>query len=581
MFEPVRERLRRGSLVRTMGADYLAYALIDVLIDGYYPVVEALGAQLETLEDRVSARPRHADLQEIHRVRRELLTLVRMVHQQRDAVSALMRADHPLVSDAVRVYLRDSLDHATQISDVLDTFREIAMGLMEIYTSSVSQRTNEIIKVLTILSSIFIPLTFIVGVYGMNFEHMPELEWKYGYFMTWGLMLGGRRRACSGTSSGAAGLGADSSYEQFQPPGGAPVKAWTRGVPFEDAARAQLANVARLPFIHRWVAVMPDVHFGIGATVGSVIATDGAIVPAAVGVDIGCGMMAVRTSLRASDLPDSLRALRREIEKAVPHGMSRKARGGRDTGSWGEPPRDADAAWSALAPRFARIVEKHPRLEKTNQRVHLGTLGTGNHFIEICLDLEDRVWAMLHSGSRGVGNAIGRQFIELAKREVERLGRRACPHADLAYLSRGQPALRRLRRGGRLGAGLRARQPRADDEARARGAGAHAGDPAVRGDDEAVQCHHNYVAREHHFGKDVLVTRKGAVRARRGDLGIIPGSMGARSFIVRGKGNPDSFESCSHGAGRAMSRAEAKRRFTRRRTMRRRPRGSSAARTPR
>ena len=189
VFEPVRERLRRGSVVRTMGADYLAYALIDVLIDGYYPVVEALGGQLETLEDLVSVRPRHADLKEIHRVRRELLTLVRMVHQQRDAVSALMRADHPLVSDAVRVYLRDSLDHATQISDVLDTFREIAMGLMEIYHSSVSQRTNEIIKVLTILSSIFIPLTFIVGVYGMNFEHMPELEWQYGYFMTWGLML--------------------------------------------------------------------------------------------------------------------------------------------------------------------------------------------------------------------------------------------------------------------------------------------------------------------------------------------------------------------------------------------------------
>ena len=189
VFEPVRERLRRGTLVRTMGADYLAYALIDVLIDGYYPVVEALGGQLETLEDRVSVRPRHADLTEIHRVRRELLALVRMVHQQRDAVSALMRADHPLVSDAVRVYLRDSLDHATQIRDVLDTFREIAMGLMEIYHSSVSQRTNEIIKVLTILSSIFIPLTFIVGVYGMNFEHMPELEWQYGYYMTWGVML--------------------------------------------------------------------------------------------------------------------------------------------------------------------------------------------------------------------------------------------------------------------------------------------------------------------------------------------------------------------------------------------------------
>ena len=189
VFEPVRERLRRGSLVRAMGADYLAYALIDVLIDGYYPVVESLGTQLETLEDRVSGRPHHADLGEIHRVRRELLTLVRMVHQQRDAVSALMRADHPVVSDAVRVYLRDSLDHATQISDVLDSFREIAMGLMEIYHSSVSQRTNEIIKVLTILSSIFIPLTFIVGVYGMNFQHMPELAWQYGYPLAWAIML--------------------------------------------------------------------------------------------------------------------------------------------------------------------------------------------------------------------------------------------------------------------------------------------------------------------------------------------------------------------------------------------------------
>src|SRR5262245_20471381 len=228
------------------------------------------------------------------------------------------------------------------------------------------------------------------------------------------------------------------SYELLETPGGVPVKAWTRGVPFEDAARKQLANVARLPFLHREVAVMPDVHFGIGATVGSVIATDGAIVPAAVGVDIGCGMMAVRTSLSASDLPDSLRGVRREIEKAVPHGLSRKARGGRDTGSWGQPPRDVDTAWAELAPRFARIVEKYPKLEKTNQRVHLGTLGTGNHFIEICLDEEDRVWAMLHSGSRGVGNAIGRHFIELAKRAVEREGV-VPPDRDLAWLAEGSP----------------------------------------------------------------------------------------------------------------------------------------------
>lgn len=190
VFEPVRERLRRGGpVLRRMGADYLAYALVDTLIDGYYPIVESLGARLEALEDEVSARPTHGLLGQIHHVRRELLTLVRTVHQQRDAVNALMRADHPLVSEPVRPFLRDSFDHALQISDVLDTFREIALGLVEIYHSSVAQRTNEIIKVLTILSSIFIPLTFIVGVYGMNFEHMPEIHWKYGYAVTWGLML--------------------------------------------------------------------------------------------------------------------------------------------------------------------------------------------------------------------------------------------------------------------------------------------------------------------------------------------------------------------------------------------------------
>ena len=189
VFETVRERIRLGGFVRTMGADYLTYALVDVLIDGYYPIVEGLGDRLESLEERLIEKPTKALLSEIHRVRRELLTLVRVVHQQRDAVGAMMRADHPLVSDAVRVYLRDSLDHALQISDVLDTFREIALGLMEVYHSSVSHRTNEIIKVLTILSSIFIPLTFIVGVYGMNFEYMPELHWKHGYAVTWGLML--------------------------------------------------------------------------------------------------------------------------------------------------------------------------------------------------------------------------------------------------------------------------------------------------------------------------------------------------------------------------------------------------------
>jgi tRNA-splicing ligase RtcB len=350
------------------------------------------------------------------------------------------------------------------------------------------------------------------------------------------------------------------SYELIETKGGAPIKAWTRGVPFDEGARRQLENVARLPFIHGWVAVMPDVHWGIGATVGSVIATSGAIVPAAVGVDIGCGMMAVRTTLTANDLPDSLRGVRSAIESAVPHGLSRDRRG-RDKGSWGEPPDDVDEAWKALGPRFARIAAKHRKVEKANHRVHLGTLGTGNHFIEVCLDTEDRVWVMLHSGSRGVGNRIGTYFIELAKEDMRRaLGN--LPDKDLAYFPEGSEhfddyveavswaqdfaltnrrlmmahVLEALREIGEL--------------------------PPFSATDEAVNCHHNYVARERHLGKDVLVTRKGAVRAREGDLGIIPGSMGARSYIVRGKGNVESFHSCSHGAGRVMSRGEAKRRFS-------------------
>ncbi|HTO52416.1 MAG TPA: RtcB family protein [Myxococcota bacterium] len=355
-------------------------------------------------------------------------------------------------------------------------------------------------------------------------------------------------------------MAGEPSYETFQPAGGVPVKSWTRGVPFEDAARKQLENLARLPFIHRWVAAMPDVHFGIGATVGSVIATDGAVVPAAVGVDIGCGMMALRTTLRASDLPESLRALRSEIERAVPHGMSR-SRAGRDRGSWGDVPADVDADWAGLAPRFERIADKHPKLRKVNHRVHLGTLGTGNHFIEVCLDGEQAVWVMLHSGSRGVGNAIGRYFIEAAKAELgDRLG--TLPDKDLAWLAEGSAGfadyVEAVGWAQDFALANRKLMMRHVLEALARVPGL----PPFQATDLAVNCHHNYVARETHYGKDVLVTRKGAVRAGRGELGIIPGSMGARSFIVRGKGNPESFCSCSHGAGRAMSRAEAKRRFS-------------------
>lgn len=228
----------------------------------------------------------------------------------------------------------------------------------------------------------------------------------------------------------------ESNYELIEVEGGVPVKAWTRGVPFEDEARAQLHNVARMPFIHGWVAAMPDVHWGIGATVGSVIPTRGAVIPAAVGVDIGCGMMAVRTSLVANDLPDSLAEVRKRIEKAVPHGRSAGRGIRRDKGAWGRVPEAVESAWASFAPGFERIAEKHPGVRKVNHVTHLGTLGTGNHFIEVCLDENDRVWFMLHSGSRGVGNRIGTYFIELAREDM-RKWMINLPDVDLAYLPEG------------------------------------------------------------------------------------------------------------------------------------------------
>jgi tRNA-splicing ligase RtcB len=348
------------------------------------------------------------------------------------------------------------------------------------------------------------------------------------------------------------------SYEVIHPAGGVPIKAWTRGVPIEDVAAKQLANVARMPFIHQWVAVMPDVHWGIGATVGSVIATVGAIIPAAVGVDIGCGMMATETTLTARDLPDDLRAVRAAIEAAVPHG---RTPGRRDKGSWGTPPPAATKAWGELKPGFDSIVAKHPAIEHSNHQTHLGTLGTGNHFIEVCLDEGERVWFLLHSGSRGVGNRIGSYFIELAKKDMRKLIANL-PDEDLAYLSEGTDHFTEYVEAVEWAQTFALTNRRLMMNAIIAAVGSAPGIPPFAAGMEAVNCHHNYVAREHHYGKDVLLTRKGAVRARLGDLGIIPGSMGTRSYIVRGKGNPESFHSCSHGAGRAMSRSEAKRRFT-------------------
>lgn len=349
------------------------------------------------------------------------------------------------------------------------------------------------------------------------------------------------------------------SYEVHQPAGGVPIKRWTRGVPVEPEALAQLERIAQLPFIHRWVAAMPDVHVGVGATVGSVVPTVGAVIPAAVGVDIGCGMMAVETSLKASNLPDSLAEMRAAIEKAVPHG--RTTNHGRDKGAWQVPPPAVQAAWQKLRGRFDVIVQKHPKIADSNTAIHLGTLGTGNHFIEVCLDERDHVWFMLHSGSRGVGNKIGSYFIALAKEEMKRWYVNL-PDQNLAYLSEGSKHFDDYVEAVEWAQDFARHNRELMMQAVIAAVAGCKGIPPFSAAITAVNCHHNYVAREYHYGKDVLVTRKGAVRARLGDLGIIPGSMGARSYIVRGKGNPESFHSCSHGAGRKMSRTEAKRRFT-------------------
>lgn len=350
----------------------------------------------------------------------------------------------------------------------------------------------------------------------------------------------------------------------FEGAKGGLIKAWIDGVQVEDQARKQLDNIASMPFIHKHVAIMPDVHWGMGATVGSVIPTKGAIIPAAVGVDIGCGMIAQRTSLVASDLPDNLFGLRTAIEQRIPHGRTNDGKPG-DRGAWGDVPPKYAAEFSRLTAGLAEIVEKHPKIGQAAGRAahHLGTLGGGNHFVEVCLDTEDRVWIMLHSGSRGIGNRIGSYFIEKAKEEMRRWFINL-PDQDLAYIPQGSPlfgdymkalswaqGFAKLNRTLMMDAALEALRATIDKP--------------FETDCEAVNCHHNYVSQEQHFGAEVMVTRKGAVRITESELGIIPGSMGAKSFIVKAKpgvGLAMSMNSCSHGAGRAMSRTEAKRRFT-------------------
>ena len=332
---------------------------------------------------------------------------------------------------------------------------------------------------------------------------------------------------------------------------GVPVKIYTNDIDSESID--QLKKMSQLQFIHSHIAAMPDVHLGKGATVGSVIPTKNAIIPAAVGVDIGCGMNALRLSLKASQLPDNLSTLRNAIERKVPIGFGVH--------------RQIKAKASTLSPlekRLKVITDKHPALTRMLRNFdstlakQLGTLGGGNHFIELCLDENDDVWIMLHSGSRGLGNVIGTYFIERAKKEAQsRFGH--VPDKDLSYFAEGSNSFDDY-----VEAVEWAQEYAYENRREMMRLILEAVRPLLSSfqmTKEAINCHHNYVQKEHHFGEDVFVTRKGAIRAGLDEYGIIPGSMGAKSFIVKGKGNPESFCSCSHGAGRKMSRSKAKRIF--------------------
>ncbi|WP_117209825.1 RtcB family protein [Allorhizocola rhizosphaerae] len=330
----------------------------------------------------------------------------------------------------------------------------------------------------------------------------------------------------------------------------APLRLWADPSTVEERALQQLRNVADLPWVHA-VAVMPDVHTGIGATVGSVVAMHGAVSPAAVGVDIGCGMTAQLTSLRAEDLPDDLSRLRSAIEKAIPVGFGMHKHSvdvdHLKTGLRG---------WHRFWSDFDDLAAPHVLRRKGRAMQQLGTLGGGNHFIEVCLDTQGRVWLMLHSGSRGVGNELAQFHIERAKELPHNAD---LPDPDLAVFVAGSPTMEAYRRD-LFWAQDYARRNRAVMMALLRDVVRAQFRKATFG--EEISCHHNYVADEVHDGHEVLVTRKGAIRAGAGDLGIIPGSMGASSFIVRGLGSPAALESASHGAGRRMSRTQARKQFS-------------------
>jgi tRNA-splicing ligase RtcB len=333
------------------------------------------------------------------------------------------------------------------------------------------------------------------------------------------------------------------------------VLVWTNDI--EQEAISQLHQMSQLDdVIFKHIAVMPDVHWGNGATVGSVIPSTTAIIPAAVGVDIGCGMIAVKTNLNASTLPDNLREVREKIERNIPVGFDeyKESRAPLDSNHY-------------LFKEFDIILQKHPVLEKMsrdklNMKIwkQCGTLGGGNHFIELCLDEEDNLWIMLHSGSRGVGNIIGRHFIELAKKDMERI-QKNLPNKELSYLSVGTEyfddyinAVKWAQDYASINRDLMLEQVIKSIKQLV---------PNFQIVGKVVNCHHNYISEETHYGEKVYITRKGAIKADIGDIGIIPGSMGTKSYIVEGLGNQESFCSCSHGAGRRMSRGKAKKAFNR------------------
>jgi tRNA-splicing ligase RtcB len=343
---------------------------------------------------------------------------------------------------------------------------------------------------------------------------------------------------------------------------GSIIKGWTKGVPVEDQALEQAKLCAQMPFIFKWIALMPDVHAGMGSTVGSVIPTQGAVMPSAVGVDIGCGMQALQVQgLTRNYLLGREDELLAALGRNIPNGRTDNGQEN-DVGRWKKTPEDIYDCWYRDFDFYYNdLLESYPNLHRGNKvtHEHLGTLGTGNHFCELAQDENEQVWIVLHSGSRGIGARIGNDFMRLAK-DVNKKWFIDLPHNDLAYFPKETKEF--------------------DDyieavqfaQMYAKASRSIMVDNALKAIEQVLgenleeefrfDCHHNYVDIENHFGKNILVTRKGAVRAREKDWGIIPGSMGARSFIVKGNGCKDSFQSCSHGAGRKMSRMAAKKQFT-------------------